>query len=97
LAEALERASATSPALIAAQAEVRAAEGRALQAGLRPNPELDLSIENFAGTGAFRGMDETESTLSIGQRFELGGKRTARQRAAEAEIEAARLRFAVLR
>ena len=97
LAEALARASATCPTLIAAQAEVRAAEGRALQAGLRPNPELDLSIENFAGTGAFRGLEETESTLSIGQRFELGGKRTARQRAAEAEIEAARLGFAVAR
>ncbi|CAN5389780.1 TolC family protein [soil metagenome] len=97
LAEALSRASTSSPTLAAAEAAVVAAQGRAQQAGFRPNPELDLSIENFAGTGAFRGLDETESTLSIGQRFELGGKRTARRRAAEAEIDATRLRFAVAR
>ncbi len=97
LAEALSRASSLSPTLAAAEAAVTAAQGRAQQAGFRPNPELDLSVENFAGTGAFRGLDQTESTLSVGQRFELGGKRSARQRAAEAEIDAARLRLAVAR
>ncbi|OHC92278.1 MAG: metal transporter [Sphingomonadales bacterium RIFCSPHIGHO2_01_FULL_65_20] len=97
LAEALSRASASSPILAAAESAVMAAQGRARQAGFRPNPELDLAVENFAGTGGFRGLDQTESTLSVGQKFELGGKRTARQRAAEAETQATRVRLAVAR
>lgn len=97
LAEALARASASSPTLAAAEADVAAAVGRAQQAGFRPNPELGLEIENFAGTGAFSGLDDAESTVSVGQRFELGGKRPARQRAAQAEVDAARLRLAVAR
>jgi len=97
LAEALARAAASSPALAAAEADVAAAQGRAQQAGFRPNPELGVEVENFAGTGAFTGLRDAETTLSVGQRFELGGKRPARQRAAEAEVEAARLRLAVAR
>ncbi|MBU2125818.1 MAG: TolC family protein, partial [Alphaproteobacteria bacterium] len=97
LAEALTRASASSPTLASAEADVAAAMGRAQQAGFRPNPELGLEVENFAGTGAFSGLDDAESTLSVGQRFELGGKRPARERAAQAEVDAARLRLAVAR
>ncbi len=97
LAEALARTAASSPALAAAEADVAAALGRARQAGFRPNPELDLSVENFSGTGALSGLNEAESTLSVGQRFELGGKRPARERAAQAEVDAARLRLAVAR
>ena len=97
LAEALSRAAASSPALAAAEADVAAAIGRAQQAGFRPNPELGLEVENFAGTGGFSGVDDAESTLSVGQRFELGGKRPARERAAQAEVDAARLRLAVAR
>lgn len=97
LADALARAAASSPALAAAEADVAAVMGRAQQAGLRPNPELGLEIENFSGTGAFSGIEEAESTLSVGQTFELGGKRPARERAARAEIDAARLRLAVAR
>ena len=97
LAEALARAAASSPTLAAAEADVAAAQGRAQQAGFRPNPELGVEVENFAGTGAFTGLRDAETTVSVGQRFELGGKRPARQRAAEAEVEAARLRLAVAR
>ena len=97
LAEALSRAAASSPALAAAEADVAAAVGRAQQAGFRPNPELGLEVENFAGTGGFSGVDDAESTLSVEQRFELGGKRPARERAAQAEVDAARLRLAVAR
>jgi outer membrane protein TolC len=97
LAEALARASSTSPIITAAEADVAAAQGRAQQAGFRPNPELDLEVENFAGTGGFSGLDDAETTLAIGQRFELGGKRSARRRAGEAEVEAVRLRLEVAR
>lgn len=97
LADALARADQSSPTLAAARADVAAAEGRALQAGLRPNPELGLEVENFAGTGTFSGVDDAESTVTLGQRFELGGKRSARQRAAQAEVDVARLRLKVAR
>lgn len=95
LAEALARAGKSSPTLAAARADVAAAEGRAVQAGLRPNPELGLEVENFAGTGPFSGLGEAENTVTVGQRFELGGKRSARQRAAQAEVDVARLRLQV--
>ncbi len=97
LAEALARASSTSPIITAAEADVAAAQGRAQQAGFRPNPELDLEVENFAGTGGFSGLNDAETTLVIGQRFELGDKRAARRRAAEAEVETTRLRLEVAR
>ncbi|MBA3049910.1 MAG: TolC family protein [Alphaproteobacteria bacterium] len=97
LAEALARAAATSPTLAAAEADVAAAEGRARQSGFRPNPELGVEVENFAGTGAFSGLRDAETTVSVGQRLELGGKRPARQRAAEAQVVAARLRLSVAR
>ena len=97
LAEALSRASTSSPALAAAEAEVAAAMGRARQAGFRPNPELALDIENVSGSGPFSGLGEAEATLSVGQTLELGGKRRARERAAFAEVDAARLRLAVAR
>lgn len=97
LAEALSRAATSSPTLAAAEADVAAAIGRAQQAGFRPNPELGLEVENFSGTGVFSGIDDAESTLSIGQRFELGGKRPARERAARTEVDAAQLRLAVAR
>lgn len=97
LADALARTAASSPTLAAAEADVAVALGRARQAGFRPNPELDLSVENFSGTGALSGLNEAESTLSVGQRFELGGKRPARERAARAEVDVARLRLGVAR
>lgn len=63
--------------------EIQAAAARVLQAGLRPNPEISGEAENFlsmGGNGLFR---NTESSVQLSQRFELGGKRAARVRAME--------------
>lgn len=95
LADALARAQVRSPLLTAAQAAVAAAEGRARQAGLPPNPEAGLQSENLAGAGQYRDFKSAETTLSVSQRLELGGKRRARQAAAVAEVEAARLGAAI--
>lgn len=95
LGQARAQALASSPALVAAKAAVSAAEGRARQAGFAPNPEASLESENLAGTGPMKGFDGAETTLSIGQRFELGGKRRARASTAAAEVEVARLKLAV--
>lgn len=100
LAEALGRALAGNPELAASSWEVRSREGRALQAGLRPNPELDTEVENFAGTGTLSGSGASETTILLAQRLETAGKRPKRRRAAEIgadvaawEYEATRLRI----
>ncbi|NQE64349.1 TolC family protein [Caulobacter sp. RHG1] len=97
LADALARAQAQSPLMTAAQAQVTAAEGRARQAGLPPNPEAGLQAENFAGSGQYGDFASTETTLSVSQRLELGGKRRTRLAAASAEVEAARLGLSIAR
>ena len=54
-----------------------------LQAGLPPNPELGLEIDEVVRDGA--GFDSAETAVVLGQMFELGGKRRWRQRIAQAE------------
>lgn len=80
-----------NPRLIGPVEDAAAARALIDQARLRPNPELSFEAENFAGTGAFSGLFATDYTLSIGQRLELGGKRGARVRSAEAEALVASL------
>ena len=80
-----------NPRLIGPQAETDAARALIDQAWLRPNPELAFEAENIAGSGAFSGLQATEYTLSLSQRLELGGKRGARIRSAEAEARVAML------
>jgi cobalt-zinc-cadmium efflux system outer membrane protein len=82
---ALER----SPELASFSWEVRVREARALQAGLRPNPELEIELENFGGTGDASEFDSNESTLLLAQRIETAGKRPTRRRAAELDAEVA--------
>ncbi|MXO65305.1 TolC family protein [Altericroceibacterium endophyticum] len=84
--------SVTNPRLVGPRAETEAAAALVDQARLRPNPEVSFEVENVAGSGAFSGLQSTEYTLSLGQRLELGGKRSARIGAAEAQAELASLR-----
>ncbi|MHC4416674.1 MAG: TolC family protein, partial [Planctomycetota bacterium] len=42
--------------------------------GLLPNPEIELEIEDFGGTGALGGFGASETTLAVGQTILLGGK-----------------------
>lgn len=81
-----------NPRLVGPRAESDAAAALVDQARLRPNPEVSFEVENVAGSGAFSGLQSTEYTLSVGQRLELGGKRSARVGAAEAQAELASLR-----
>ncbi|USQ94575.1 TolC family protein [Caulobacter sp. RL271] len=83
---------ASAPRLMVGEAETRAAEGRALQARARPNPTLDLQVENVGGEGPYRDFQSAETTLSVGQTLELGGKRGARIATARAEVDTARSR-----
>lgn len=97
LAQALDETSARSPAVVAAEAEVAAAEGRARQAGYRSNPELSLEVENVAGTGDLRGLRSMETTLAVNQRLDLGGRRSARIDTARAVLAVQKIRLAIAR
>jgi cobalt-zinc-cadmium efflux system outer membrane protein len=94
LSRALEEAETRSPAIIAAQAAVRAAEARVRQAGYRANPELSVEVENFAGTGDLSGIRGVETTVSVNQRLDISGRRGARVSVAQAELVVQRLRLA---
>lgn len=97
LGQALEEAASRSPAIVAARQAMAAAEARVRQAGFRLNPELSVEVENFAGTGEFRGSRGLETTVAINQRLDLGGRRSARIGVAQAELAAQQLRLAIAR
>jgi len=74
LDEAVGRALATNPALEGAVLGVTAADSRAHQAGLWPNPKLELEVENFGGNGNQHGFESAETTVLLSQPLPLGGK-----------------------
>ena len=78
-----------NPKLRAFSFEVRAAEARTLQAGVFPNPEIQLEAEEFGGSGSRSGFDSAVFTLQFGQLIELGSKRAKRRRVATFEGELA--------
>tara|TARA_R100000935_G_C2837521_1_gene168994 strand:- start:2634 stop:3926 length:1293 start_codon:yes stop_codon:yes gene_type:complete len=80
----LEQVRGASPSVRRAALETRARKADAAQAGRRLNPSIGLEVENFSGSGPLAGFDQSETTLSIEQTFQLGGKRTKRQQAAQA-------------
>ena len=82
LREALRLTLLQNPGLAAAGSDIRAAEGRLLQAGLPPNPSIQTENENLVGTGPFGGAKSSENTIQLSQLIELGGKRATRVRVA---------------
>jgi cobalt-zinc-cadmium efflux system outer membrane protein len=87
LAQAIDAALRSNPDLAASAYELTAAQARIVQANVRPNPELAVELENFGGGGDFDGVDGLETTLSLSQVVELGGKRGLRRSSAEADLE----------
>ncbi len=72
LNEAVARTMARNPELVAFGYQLQAQDGRVLQAGLAPNPELSLTVEDALGTGRFSGTDSAQTTLSIAWILERG-------------------------
>lgn len=89
---AANNAAVDNPRIVGPREDVSAAEALVRQAGFRPIPAISLEVENLAGTGAFSGLQATEFTLAGSLPIELGGKRGARVRSAQAELTVARLR-----
>jgi len=102
LSQAVARVVNFDPSIKAAFLEIEAKHGEEAQAAVKPNPELALEVENFAGTREKQGFETAEETLSISQTIELGDKRLKRLRAAHLDaslagwdFEAARLQAAL--
>jgi cobalt-zinc-cadmium efflux system outer membrane protein len=89
--DAIARALADDPGVAASEAAQRAAEAGVGVAGRRPNPTLDVLVENVAGSGAYGGFGGAETTSSLSQPLELGGDRAARRALAESDLDAARI------
>ncbi len=81
LQKALSLALMQNPQLDVFSQEQRAREARALQSGLYPNPQLQIMVEDAAGSGNFNGFSQSQTTIQLSQLIELGGKRSARLRA----------------
>jgi len=87
----VQTALAQNKGLQAAREQLRQAEARLKQAGLRPNPSLDLSSSTDV---VFANEGENGFAVMLSQPFELGGKRGKRIRVAEAEVDLAKAEIA---
>ena len=76
LPEAMAQAFAHNKELAAFGHRLKEQDGRVEQAGLIPNPELMLVVEDVAGSAMFEGFDSAQTTLSLGWVLE----RTIRRR-----------------
>lgn len=73
--------------LLAARQRLAIAQGRLVQAGLRPNPELEAEY----GSARFLGGEpESELDIGVSQVFETGGKRGKRVAVARLDLERTR-------
>src|SRR6266536_2972673 len=76
----VERALTENPELRATRAEVEAAQGRLLQAGLRPNPMLDLGVQHSV-TGP-----DNNFMVGVTLPLDLNGRKAGRLGVAEREL-----------
>jgi len=93
LRDAVTLALINNPKLKAFSLDIRVAEARKLQAGLSPNPEIDVEIEEFGGTGGRAGFDSSQTSIQIGQLIELADKRSKRTHLAVLEKDLAEWDF----
>ena len=90
LHEAIARSASANPELKAFEYVLSAQDGRTLQAGLKPNPELVVDVEDVLGTGERRGFSGAQTTIALRQQFERGGAQTriAAARAGRSALDA---------
>jgi cobalt-zinc-cadmium efflux system outer membrane protein len=93
LRDAVAFALINNPKLNAYSLDIRAAEARKLQAGLLPNPQIEVEVEEFGGTGDRAGFDSSETSIKIGHLIELADKRSKRTHLADIEKDLAELDF----
>jgi len=84
LEAALVQASRNRPELTAYQADLEAATLKLQHAGLPPNPELGVEWNNLGND--LPDGDTRETTVSLNQALEIGGKPSARKNKGQAEM-----------
>ncbi len=97
LSDALQNTLKYSPVLQQFPYELRLNEANRLQAGLSPNPEIGVALENVAGTGSSTGVSNAELTLSLSQLIEMGDKRAYRLEKTDAQQQLSRDQFELSR
>ncbi len=97
LSDALQNTLKYSPVLQQFPYELRLNEANRLQAGLSPNPEIGVSLENVAGTGSSTGVSNAELTLSLSQLIEMGDKRAYRLEKADRQQQISQDQFELSR
>lgn len=85
LEQAVSRAVSLNPSLAAGSDRLAATEARITQAGLFPNPEIEIEAENFGGHGDLAGYNAAETTVVISQPIPLGPRRGRARGVAEAD------------
>lgn len=85
LETAWEKVISFAPSLGAADAEIGVLEGEAKQVALWPNPVLEVESENLGVDHPSDDVEPPQTTISIEQLVELGGKRTARYQLAASQ------------
>ncbi len=83
LPETLRLVANHNPLLASLDSRREVARGGVIQAGVRPNPEIEAEVEEFGWDSP--GFDESAMGISLSQEFELFGQRGARRKVAEAE------------
>lgn len=100
LREAIARTLVSNPGLVAQGYQLRAQQGRVLQAGVKPAPELVVMVENILGTGENRLLEGAQTTLGIAWIIDHGfsARRVDAENAAldlmRADVEVSRLEAA---
>jgi cobalt-zinc-cadmium efflux system outer membrane protein len=79
--------------LIAARYDVDTVDAEKLTARLRPNPEVSVGFEDLPLNFSGNFIKEQQFAYGISQTFEMGGKRSKRIDAANANSEVARAQF----
>ena len=86
---AIAKTLASNPALVSFGYQLKAQDGRVLDAAMRPGVEVGIDVENAVGTGNLSGVDGVEATISLVWVLERG----KRQR----RIDTARAGLSLLR
>lgn len=73
--------------------ETRAAQARKLQAGLWPNPQLEIEVVEAGGGGNRRGFDAAETSIVLSQLIEMGNKSQKRKKIASFQEQLAELDY----
>jgi cobalt-zinc-cadmium efflux system outer membrane protein len=86
-----------NPELAAYPFYLRQADAEKLQAGIGPQTQLSVQIDDAFGTGGKQDLDNAEFTLSLSQTFELGAKKQSRLDFADALQQQTQLEYHLAR